>query len=421
MNNDKILQMFFEPQRWQHAISKGIDKDISKAQLYQLCKPEARIAMYNAIRAGKYKICPPHTAKIPKDNGDFRTVYVNEPVDRIFLSIANDILFELCPEMVHPRCKSYQKGIGCGMVVTEVSKLVADSNGDVIGWKSDLSKYFDSVPLQFIDKAFDEVEQKHGRSRIIDIIRDYYHSDFFFDTDGNLQCSYQSLKQGCSVAAWLADVVINHIDRKLSELNGFYIRYSDDMLFIGDDFKMAMRILTDELGRMQMSLNPKKVEYLDKNHWFKFLGFSIKGSDISLSSSRIKTFQKEIEARTIGRRGNTLRKAVNAVNKYLYKGYNGHSWATQVLRVINVQRDIDTLNTFVMDCLRAVRTGKHRIGGLGYERSMTDGCILRGRGRNVSGNRQKTDAVIDGYLTIRCMRNALLTSRAVFNTLVANL
>lgn len=413
--------MFFEPQRWKHAISKGIDKDISKAQLYQLCKPEARIAMYNAIRAGKYKICPPHTAKIPKDNGDFRTVYVNEPVDRIFLSIANDILFELCPEMVHPRCKSYQKGIGCGMVVTEVSKLVADSNGDIIGWKSDLSKYFDSVPLQFIDKAFDEVEQKHGRSRIIDIIRDYYHSDFFFDTDGNLQCSYQSLKQGCSVAAWLADVVINHIDRKLSELNGFYIRYSDDMLFIGDDFKMAMRILTDELGRMQMSLNPKKVEYLDKNHWFKFLGFSIKGSNISLSSSRIKTFQKEIEARTINRRGNTLRKAVNAVNKYLYKGYNGHSWATQVLRVINVQRDIDTLNTFVMDCLRAVRTGKHRIGGLGYERSMADGCILRGRGRNVSGNRQKTDAVIDGYLTIRCMRNALLTSRAVFNTLVANL
>jgi hypothetical protein len=421
MNNDKILQMFFESQRWQHAISKGIDKDISKAQLYQLCKPEERIAMYNAIRTGKYKIFPPHTAKIPKDNGDFRTVYVNEPVDRIFLSIANDILFELCPEMVHPRCKSYQKGIGCGMVVTEVSKLVANSNGDIIGWKSDLSKYFDSVPLQFIDKAFDEVEQKHGRSRIIDIIRDYYHSDFFFDTDGNLQSSYQSLKQGCSVAAWLADVVINHIDRKLSELNGFYIRYSDDMLFIGDDFKMAMRILTDELGRMHMSLNPKKVEYLDKNHWFKFLGFSIKGSDISLSSSRIKTFQKEIEARTIGRRGNTLRKAVNAVNKYLYKGYNGHSWATQVLRVINVQRDIDTLNTFVMDCLRAVRTGKHRIGGLGYERSMADGCILRGRGRNVSGNRQKTDAVIDGYLTIRCMRNALLTSRAVFNTLVANI
>ena len=74
MNEDKIMTMFFEPERWQRAIAKGVDKDISKAQLYQLCKPEARIAMYNAIKEGKYKICPPHTAKIPKDNGDFRTV-----------------------------------------------------------------------------------------------------------------------------------------------------------------------------------------------------------------------------------------------------------------------------------------------------------------------------------------------------------
>ena len=53
MNEDKILRMFFEPERWQRAIEKGIDKDISKAQLYQLCKPEARIAMYNAIKEGK--------------------------------------------------------------------------------------------------------------------------------------------------------------------------------------------------------------------------------------------------------------------------------------------------------------------------------------------------------------------------------
>ena len=70
MNEDKILRMFFEPERWQYAISKGIDKDISKAQLYQLCKPEARLAMYNAIKERRYKICPPHTAKLTKEDGE---------------------------------------------------------------------------------------------------------------------------------------------------------------------------------------------------------------------------------------------------------------------------------------------------------------------------------------------------------------
>ena len=421
MKEDKILSMFFETERWQYAINKGFDKDINKATLHQLTTPEARLAMYQRIKDGKYKIMPPHTAKIPKDNGDFRTVYVNEAVDRILLSIANDLLFELMPEMVHPRCKSYQKGIGCGRVVQEVSRKICSANGNVIGWKSDLSKYFDSVPIEFIDWAFDKVEEKHGKSALIDVIRDYYHTDLYFDTDGNLSNSYQSLKQGCSVAAWLADVVLYHIDEQLSALDGYYIRYSDDTLFIGKDYEKAMDILKSELEKMQMTLNPKKVEYLDANHWFKFLGYSIKGHNISLSSTRIKTFQKEIEKRTIKKRDTTMTKAINAVNRYLYKGYCDYSWATQVLPVINVKEDIDKLNNFVMDCIRAVKTGKRKVGGLGYVKTQAVGCIDRGRGRNVKANRSKTESEIKGYLSIGCAQNALHTSRAAYNTLVNTL
>ena len=421
MKEDKILSMFFETERWQYAINKGFDKDINKATLHQLTTPEARLAMYQRIKDGKYKIMPPHTAKIPKDNGDFRTVYVNEPCDRVLLSIANDLLFELMPEMVHQRCKSYQKGIGCGRVVQEVSRKICSANGNVIGWKSDLSKYFDSVPIEFIDRAFDKVEEKHGKSALIDVIRDYYHTDLYFDTDGNLSNSYQSLKQGCSVAAWLADVVLYHIDDQLSALDGYYIRYSDDTLFIGKDYEKAMTIMQDELMKMQMKLNPKKVEYLDENHWFKFLGYSIKGHNISLSSTRIKTFQKEIEKRTIKRRDTTMTKAINAVNRYLYKGFGDFSWATQVLPVINVKDDIDKLNMFVMDCIRAVKTNKRKVGGLGYVKTQAVGCIDRGRGRNVKANRTKTESEIKGYLSIGCAQNAMRTSRSAYNTLINNL
>lgn len=168
MNEDRILEMFFEKARWQYAIEKGLFKDMNKAVMYQLTTPEARLSMYQRIKSGNYKIIPPHTAKIPKDNGDFRTVYVNEPVDRILLSIANDLLFELMPEMVHPRCTSYQKGIGCGRVVQDVSRIIYSAEGKIIGWKGDFSKYFDSVPIRFIDWAFDKVEEKYGKSALID-------------------------------------------------------------------------------------------------------------------------------------------------------------------------------------------------------------------------------------------------------------
>ena len=454
---DKILQMFFEQERWVYAIEKGVGKDVPKNWLYQLCKPEVRIAMYQAIASGTYEIAPPHTALIPKDTpGEFRTVYVNEPADRVLLSIANDLLFELMPDMVHPRCKSYLKGVGCGRVVQEVSNAIVDSArgqsargqvpgrtlsaslqlpgtcplADRIGWKSDLSKYFDSVPIEYIDHAFDCVEQRHGHSALIDVLRKYYHSDLYIDGETKQVCSkYQSLKQGCSVASWLADVILYHIDKKLSELIGYYVRYSDDMLFIGCDAAKAMQILEDELAKMDIKLNPKKVEWLDDKHWFKFLGYSIKGASISLSATRIKRFQREIEARTIekikrtkGQKKFSVQSIVNSVNRYLYRGDGaGHSWATQVLSVVNVRKDIDTMNAFVMDCIRACHTGKTKIGGLGYDRQGKDGCVVRGRGRNVSANRRKTGDTIDCYMSLGCMQNAMRTSKAAYDTLVRSL
>lgn len=59
MKEDKILQMLFEPQRWQQAINKGVDKGIDKATLYQLTTPEARALLYKRIRDGQYKIMLP--------------------------------------------------------------------------------------------------------------------------------------------------------------------------------------------------------------------------------------------------------------------------------------------------------------------------------------------------------------------------
>jgi len=207
-------------------------------------------------------------------------------------------------------------------------------------------------------------------------------------------------------------------------------RYSDDICCTGNEHRKAYSALEEELSRMGMTLNPKKVEWLTADHWFKFLGYSIKGASISLSSTRIKKFQKEIEKRTIDRlkvpqksqKSQKFMTAINAVNRYLYHGDGqGHSWATQVLGVVNVKQDIDTMNAFVMDALRAVHTGKHKIGGLGYDRQGRVGCVVRGRGRNVSANRRKTGDTIDGYLTLGCMQNAMRTSRAAYDTLVRSL
>lgn len=419
--NDILLQKFFEMKRWEEALETGVDKHIDKGELRKLCSPEVRLALYNAIVTDNYEIAPPHQVQIPKDNGDMRIVYVNENVDRIFLSIVNNLFFEMFPEFVHPSCKSYQSGIGCGKIVQEVSKHMVKVKTVEVGFKADLTKYFDTVPIRYIDEIFDRMEKKIGKSKIIDIVRKYYHTDLCFDYNGELIEHYQSLKQGCAVASFLADAVLYKIDKVMSMLPGYYVRYSDDLLYVGSEWGAAFPTLKAMLSDMEMTLNPKKVEQVYKNRWVKFLGFSIKGDMITLSKNRVKSFQKEIEARTIKQRNITAKRALNQVNNYLYKGDGTYSWATSVLPIINVEKDIETLNTFVMDAIRACATNKKKIGGLGSVNDKEDYTILRGTGKNVSANRKKTEKEIDGYLSIGCMQNALLIRRAVYETLVRSM
>ena len=415
---DILLQKFFEKERWEDALEVGVGKGIDKGELKKLTSPEVRLAIYNAIITDNYEIAPPHQAEIPKDNGDMRIVYVNENVDRIFLSIVNNLFFELFPEFVHKSCKSYQSGIGCGKIVQEVSRQVVNTTSNVVGFKADLTKYFDTVPLEYIDDIFDKMEEKVGKSKIIDIVRKYYHTDLCFDINGDLIEHYQSLKQGCAVASFLADAVLYHLDKVVSMLPGYYVRYSDDLMYIGNEWGSAFQVVRSILADMSMTLNPKKVEQIYKDKWVKFLGFNIKGSQITLSKSRVKTFQKEIEERTIKQRNISMARAINQVNNYLYRGDGRYSWATSVLPIINVEKDIETLNTFVMDAIRSCATNKKKIGGLGSVNDKDDYTILRGTGKNVSANRVKTEKEIEGFLTLKCMQNALLINRAVYETLV---
>lgn len=422
---DIKLQKFFDINRWEEILEKSYDKRIDMGLLRRLCEPSARFQLLMAIQNDKYRIFPPHIAHIPKDNGDFREVYVNEPIDRIFLSLYNDVLFEMFGNKIHPACKSYQKGIGCPQTVKEISNKICRMTSERVGYKADLSKYFDTVRIDIIDKALDEL---YTGSPLDKIVREYYHTDLVFDVDGNLIEHYGSLKQGCAVASFLANYVLRDIDAELSKMDILYCRYSDDILMIGNDADKALNLLSEMLAEKGLALNPKKVEPIRKDTFFTFLGFNICGPKITFSKKSIKNFQKEIEARTI-KSDNSTTKAIHQVNKYLYEGYivddKQFGWSAYFLPTVNVSEDIHQLNCFVMDCIRAVDSGKKKIGGLGENKQLKNRVVCRGTGKNVCANRQKWKDKngsnnIDGYITLSAMQNALRMGKPVYEALLVD-
>lgn len=423
MPGDFLLDELFsyEP-GWDKAILDGREKNIRQSLLEAYSSPSFREKLKSRIAGHEYHVAPPHEAKVPKDDGTWRTVYANDAADRILMTAVNDALFRLCPDMISPACKSYQSGIGCGKVVREVSRdmqalLETVDPALPLGYKIDLTKYFDSVMLEDIDGIFRQVRDRVGPSSVLDMTVEYYHDDVLLGMDKKPIHKYTSLRQGCAVAAFLADAALKPVDDAMLAAGLPYYRYSDDILLLGPDAGRAFKELSGMLSGMNLSLNPKKVEELRQDRWFTFLGFSLRGSLVTLSRKRIGNFQKAIEDRTIRNRsaGNNSKSAMARVAGYLYDGsFTGYGYAEGILPVVNSMQDLRQMDLFILDCLRACDTGKSRLGGLGWDRFKTGGAISRGRGRNVASNRGKRPW-IDGYVPLSHMRSAWLHSRPAYD------
>lgn len=395
------MESFFEKNRWETAIKKSCDKNMNKHLLRILCSPTARCSIYRSILKNNYQIEPPVTRSIPKDDGGTRTLYVNREIDRIILSIYNDLIFELCPHMIDPHCKSYQKNIGIGKIIRYLSRQIQQINRNDIGVKLDLSKYFDSVKREYINEIFDKIDNNIGSFPLTDIIRKYYNKDTVIDQNGKTIEKFTSLKQGCPFSAFLADAVLADVDQTIGQFNVTYIRYSDDIILIGDEWEKAYQTLLQCLAEKNLKVHPQKTEYLYKNQWFKFLGFMLKNDQISLSPKKIKKLDKTIRQLTI--RNPRKNQMIPHVQSYLYADETHYSWATAFLPVINNQKDIQTINSFIMDAIRAGITGKTKIGKLSCDFHTTDHFITRSLGANVKNNRKKIP-IIDTYQPLSHMR-----------------
>lgn len=437
MKQDKLLELMFQHERWVDMVERANEKRINLTVLKQLATPQVRVRLYEAIKNEQYEIMPPHQIEIPKDDGTMRLVYVNEDQDRIICTLANDCVMELFADMIHSSCVSYQKGKGTQEIVQRISgeivKLNKNTSEKPCGYVSDFTKFFDSVTLDKIDEIFDTWEARlgfeHGTEPVINMFRKYYHGTLYFDINGELQNKYLSLRQGCALAAALSCMVLHELDDFMSKKYDVYYRYSDDCLIIDSNTSEIIDDMNSICTKYGTCLNPKKIKPVYCNKWFKFLGFQIKGNMITLSKNRVKKFQKEIMNRTLNKPNITFEQARKNVINYLYVG--DYCWATSCLGTVNVKPDLDEMDNFIKDCLRATKVRekkKHkgkisasRIGGLGVVNNLPDRTIVRGTGRNVSANKKKTDKYIENYLTMACLANAMKINKSVYGACVRSM
>lgn len=362
---DDKLQLFAKMDTLQMTVDSAVDKRIDHSIIRWLTDPVNRALILAAMESGQYRIAPPHIVLIPKPgSNEKRKVYCNEPLDRLICTQIGHVYQEMFGNRIHPSCVSYQRGIGVGHIVRDISEYITQ-HPNLKGAKFDIHHYFDDISESARDAALKEL---NTGSCVDDIVWDYLHDDTVIDEHGEVTRAYKGIAQGFAVSPFLANYILRDIDEEIAKLDVLYYRYSDDILILGPDFEKARDILYSGLKDKGLTINPRKVVSIDASTPFTFLGFKIHGSRITFSDDSIKRFKTKIKGYTKTRKGQPLKsetvlaKVIRAINHDLYVAYmlndREFGWAEYMFGIVNVTKDIEMLDKYVKDHLRHVYTGK---------------------------------------------------------------
>lgn len=196
---DTKLEMFLEYDRWAELFPMFRKKGIDRQVLSMLAQPQYRSGAAAMIADGQYHVDPPREAIIPKDDGGERKIYILDDLDRCIMAVISSVYTDLYQGMIHPSCKSYQHGLSVPHILHGLMKETSYG-----GYKVDLSKYFDSVNRDTINKM---LQSMNTGSPIDTVLYEFYNTDEII-RDREICRHFKSLAQGCSFSTLLANICL---------------------------------------------------------------------------------------------------------------------------------------------------------------------------------------------------------------------
>ena len=154
-HEDEKMKLLCDPAVWQDVLDRTRRKkgrDVDMDAFGAVADTVGRARLVQAIADGAYTISPPRTIYKDKlrdifisykeakqrDFEEVRTLYApSQPLDGIVLAVVSQAYNRLYGGLIHPCCRSYQRGVGVKQILH--NDLLPRLKAGQRGWKVDLS------------------------------------------------------------------------------------------------------------------------------------------------------------------------------------------------------------------------------------------------------------------------------------------
>lgn len=316
----------------------------------------------------------PEKIDIPKDNTNtsFRQVYSYTTETKVFFRIINDIFADNIK--LNKYTFAYKKGTSIGSALRVVENFMKDQSISYF-IKTDIHSYFNSVPVDYICNTI--VPELFDGDESIEFIRKAFRNTKCY-YKGEIVNEDMGIQPGNPFSSFLANYVLENIDRrmadKVKEVDGIYLRYSDDILVgthrpIGLDY---IDNLQSELKDIGLTLSDTKtILYANE---LTFLGIVFdKYGNTHLTENKLKSFKSVVKHACkmawyphLPKDSTFEDRVKEAYKVFITKIFDGMIFDDRsaglggfIINNISNDAEHEALNNYLIDHFKVLKTGKH--------------------------------------------------------------
>lgn len=249
----------------------GVDK--VSIQMFEANLEQNLLAlMFDLKHRGHYHAAPLRRAYIPKGGGKLRPLGIPIVRDRVAQEVIRSLLEPIFEPTFSPFSFGFRPGRDAHQAIAMLHTIHMDGHPWVVD--ADIVSFFDNIPHELI---IDLVAERVADGNILGIVRQFLAAGVLEDL--HFLPTTSGTPQGGVISPLLANITLNVLDQRLTQLGYHFVRYADDFVVLCQDEASAKQaldfvsnVLLDELG---LKLSPEKTKVSTFVKGLDFLGFHL--------------------------------------------------------------------------------------------------------------------------------------------------